>query len=191
MKTNRVVKIIWDGIERYFPTAIARRTALLFLIGGILALLIIPEMFLARAVQDQAVKREKRLTELTSLGKEYRSIKERVDAIQKKSSLTRVNGITASLDSLITALGMKSKLKTVKSIGSRDLKETLTEEKAEILLEGITMNEMVNLFAEINTAPVMLSVKKAHMRKTFESPEHLNVSITIALYTPVRKKPDA
>jgi hypothetical protein len=84
MKTNRVVKIIWDGVERYFPTAIARRTALLFLIGGILALLIIPEMFLSRVVQDQAVKLEKRFTELTSLGKEYASIKKRVDAIKKK-----------------------------------------------------------------------------------------------------------
>ncbi len=191
MKTNRIISIMRDGIERYFPSAIARRTALLFLIGGILAFLIIPEVFLARAVQSKAVKMNNRLTELTALGKEYVFIKERVDAVQKKSSLTRVNSVTASFDSIITALGMKAKMKTVKSIGSRNPNETLTEEKAEILLEGVTMNELVNLFVEINSAPVMLSVKKAYMRKTFENPELLNVSITIALYTPEKKKPGA
>ncbi len=115
MKTNRIISIMRDGIERYFPSAIARRTALLFLIGGILAFLIIPEVFLARAVQSKAVKMNNRLTELTALGKEYVFIKERVDAVQKKSSLTRVNSVTASFDSIITALGMKAKMKTVKS----------------------------------------------------------------------------
>jgi hypothetical protein len=191
VESNRFFNIISHNLEKYFPSAAARRTGLLLLIASCLAFLVIPEMYLERTAWDNAKQLEKKSKELSSIGKEYASIKVRIDAIRRKSSLTSENGITDALDAIVTALGIKPKMKTVKSIGTTELKQALKEEKAEVLFEGISMNELVNLFAEIDSAPVMLSVKKANMRKRFEDPELLNISLTIALYTPSVKKPDA
>jgi hypothetical protein len=83
---------------------------------------------------------------------------------------------------MFSALGMKGKIKSVKSLGTREMQDSLMEERAEVTLERVTMNELVNLFFDIDKAPMVLTVRKVSLKKTFEMPELLDVKMTVALF---------
>jgi hypothetical protein len=103
--------------------------------------------------------------------------------VEQKTTSARVQGIANAVDSIVSSLGIKGKLKAVKGLGSREIKGPMTEESAEMQLERVSMNELVNIFYRIGEAPVILSVKRATMKKSFENPELLDVTMTISLFT--------
>jgi hypothetical protein len=77
------------------------------------------------------------------------------------------------------SVGLRDKVKTVKSAGKRELKEG-TEEDADISIEKVSMNEMVNIFYKIENAPMILIIKKATIKKSFENPELLNITLSLS-----------
>jgi hypothetical protein len=44
------------------------------------------------------------------------------------------------------------------------------------------MNEMVNIFYTIEHSPMVLTVEKATVKKSFEDPELLNISLTLSFF---------
>lgn len=46
------------------------------------------------------------------------------------------------------------------------------------------MNEMVNIFYRIENAPMILTIKKATVKKSFENPELLNISLVLSFLNP-------
>ena len=58
------------------------------------------------------------------------------------------------------------------------------EEEADISVEKVTMNEMVNIFYRIENAPMILTVKKASIKKSFDNPELLNISLILSFLKP-------
>jgi hypothetical protein len=161
------------------------RSAVVF--AGLVLLFSILVIFLAVAVtsSEKEVGSERaRLKELSVLTGEYRSLKGSIDSLEAKESLTKVSGMAQAIDDTVASVGMKGKLKSVKELRQREVKNE-KEETAEIYLELITMNELVNLFYRIEEAPFFFSVKGVTIKKSFENPELLNVTAAIALY---RKK---
>lgn len=118
--------------------------------------------------------------ELLLLKDEFLSLKSRIDAVEGKRSLTKVEGIVQAVDEIFLPLGLKGKVKSVKPTGTKETKEA-TEEEAEVQLERVDMNEMVNIFYRIENVPLTLSIKKATIKTSFEHPTHLNITMTIAL----------
>lgn len=121
--------------------------------------------------------------ELVKLSAEYSALKQRVDAVEKKQSLTKVAGVVEAVDDVFEPLGLKQKVKSVKSTGTRELKDGVQEE-AEVIVEKATMNEMVNIFHKIETAPMAVSVKRASIKTAFDNPQLLNMSVTVSLIKP-------
>ena len=117
--------------------------------------------------------------EMLILKDEYVSLKKRVDSAESRKDLSSAQGIVQAVDEVFQSTGLKDKVKTVKSTNRRDMKEG-TEEEAELLIEKVSMNEMVNIFYKIENAPMILTIKKAAIKKSFENPELLNVSLTLS-----------
>lgn len=109
-------------------------------------------------------------------------IKSRIDAAEKKQSAMSKTGITNIVTDIFTSLGIKGKVKSIKGLSSRQMAGNISEESAEIYIEKVTMNEMVNIFYKIETTPVIVSIKKATIKKSFDKPELLDITITLALY---------
>lgn len=121
--------------------------------------------------------------ELLSIKDEFLSLKNRIDTVENKKSLTKIEGIVQAADEAFLPLGLKRKVKSVKPTGTKDLKETI-EEEAEVQVEKVDMNEMVNIFHKIENSPMILSVKKTTIKTSFENPTLLDITMTIALVKP-------
>jgi general secretion pathway protein M len=121
--------------------------------------------------------------DLFVLANEYATLKRTVDSVEGKKSLTKVGGIVQAIDEVFSSIGLNQKLKSVKPTGTREKKYGI-EEEADVSVEKVTMNEMVNILFKIENAPMILSVKKSAIRTSFDNPSLLNVTMTIALITP-------
>jgi general secretion pathway protein M len=121
--------------------------------------------------------------ELFVLANEYQGLKRTVDSVEGKKSLTKVEGIVQAVDEVFRSLGLNQKVKSVKPTGTREKKYGI-EEEADVSVEKVTMNEMVNILYKIENAPMILSVKKTTLRTSFDNPSLLNMTMTIGLITP-------
>lgn len=122
---------------------------------------------------------KERQKEMVMLKDEFLLLKQRIDVVESKKNLSNVEGVVQAVDEAFHSIGLKDKVKTVKSTGRRDIKEGF-EEEAELQIEKVSMNEMVNIFYKIENAPMVLTIKKAMIKKSFENPELLNITLTLS-----------
>jgi general secretion pathway protein M len=121
--------------------------------------------------------------ELLALASQYEGLKRAVDSVEGKKSLTKVAGIVQAVDEVFGSLGLNEKVKSVKSAGTKE-KKYATEEEADVSVEKVTMNEMMNILYKIENAPMILSVKRTSIKSSFDDPSLLNITMTIGLITP-------
>jgi len=121
--------------------------------------------------------------EMLSLKEEFLSLRQRITTVEDKKNLTNVQGVVQAVDEVLSSAGLKDKVKTVKSAGKREVRDGF-EEEADISIEKVNMNEMVNIFYRIENAPMILTIKKATVKKSFENPELLNISLVLSFLNP-------
>ena len=119
------------------------------------------------------------LTEMITLKDEFMRLKQQVDAVEMKKNLVGAQGIVQAIDDVFQPLGLKDKVKSVKPGGKREIREGF-EEEANVSVEKVTMNEMANIFYRIEHAPMILTVKKATIKQSFENPELLNITLVLS-----------
>jgi hypothetical protein len=149
----------------------------------LLALLTVPAFIMERSSVNELGRMKSRLAEMSALGVEYSALSDQVGVVEQKSGLSKVSGVANAMEDIASSIGLKEKLKAVRGIGTRDVGGSMTEESAEVQMEKMTLNEIVNMFYRIGDAPMILSVKRAAVKKSFENPELLNVTMTVALFT--------
>ena len=122
---------------------------------------------------------EEQRKEMLMLSGEFLAFKQRIDVVESKKKLSNVQGIVQAIDEVFLPIGLKDKIKTVKSTGRREIKDGF-EEEADLQIEKVSMNEMINIFYKIDNAPMVLTVRKAAIKKSFENPELLNIALTLS-----------
>ena len=177
------------GTEGFLPLFLERlrrgpdRAAYIGLAASfILFALIIPAALWSRSSAKGLMALEERSREFTSLAVEFKAVKAKVDALEKKASVSRPAGLAQAVHDMSSSIGLKDKVKTIKSLGVRDVKDGMSGERAEVRLERLSMNELVNLFYKFEEAPMLVSIESVNVKKTFDSPEHLDVLMTIDLF---------
>ncbi len=131
-----------------------------------------------KEVDELRIKRQ----EFELLSEEYRNIKRVTDSFEKRGELTQSRALLEESHGLFESLGIKKKIKSIKGLGSREVKDGYLEESVQIGAENLTVNEIVNLFNRIDRAPMMLSVKSFSIKRSFEDPEHMHLNLNLALY---------
>jgi hypothetical protein len=121
--------------------------------------------------------------ELGQLKEEYMTLRDKLDFVESKKSLTKVEGIVQAVDEVFRSLGLNQKVKSVKSSGTWDRKYAV-EEEAEVQVEKVNMNEMANIYYKIENAPMILSIKKTSLKTSFDSPTLVNITMTVSLIKP-------
>lgn len=177
-------KDLYSGLRGYFRNRGSRRTArLLFLAPLILYVLIIPSWILERASKRELNSLRIRQTEFQALTREYEWLREQIDEVEKKASLGDLSGVAQAMDEVISPLGIRQKMRSVRIIGKRGLSDELSEETAEIQMEKLTLNELVNVLYRMKEAKTNLLLKRATIKKPFENPELLDLTMTAAVFT--------
>jgi len=117
--------------------------------------------------------------EMAVLRDEFLSLQQKIQTVENRKNLTNVQGVLQAVDEVFSSIGLKDKVKTVRNTGKRETKDGI-EEEADVSVEKVTMNEMVNIFYRIDHAPMILTVKKVSVKQSFENPELLNITLMLS-----------
>lgn len=121
--------------------------------------------------------------EILLLREDFLELSKKVSAIEGRKSLTKVDGIIPAIDELFRSIGLNQKVKSVKPTATKD-KKFAVEEEAEVEVEKVSMNELVNIFYKLENAPMVILIKKARLKTSFEDPSLLNITMTVDLVKP-------
>lgn len=137
-------------------------------------------MFEQKAMKDIELQKT-RLKEARLLRIEYMTLRERINSFEQRKALTKTEGVIQAAGSLISLPGIKDKVKTVKTAGNKTITNG-TEERVEVRLERLSLNEMVNLLYRAENPAMTLSVKQVSIKKSFEKPDLLDLNLTLSLF---------
>lgn len=171
--------------ERY--ESLDQRTRLQWGIGIALILLIIILFTTLNgqisALEKKRKARENDLVEMMTLKQRFLTAK-----LSSQRFAGRLAGVRAddSPAKIIEEIGIKGKSSKITPLKSEE-RGGFTEDSAEVKLDGLTLNEAVNLLyrLEKGTRPVL--VKKANLKTRFDDPALLDLTLTIALLKPAPK----
>lgn len=117
--------------------------------------------------------------EMAVLRDEFLSLQQKFQTVENRKNLTNIQGVLQAVDEVFSSVGLKDKVKTVKNTGKRETKDRI-EEEADVSVEKVTMNEMLNIFYRIDHAPMILTIKKVAVKQSFENPELLNITLMLS-----------
>lgn len=159
-----------------------RKKGLVFslLIVALFILAVPAVMIEQKALKDMELQKT-RLKEAGLLRTEYVTLKERINSFEQRKAITKTEGVIQAAGSLISLPGIKDKVKSVKTAGNKTITNG-TEERAEVRLERLSLNEMVNLLYRAENPAMMLSVKQVSIKKSFEKPDLLDMNLTLSLF---------
>lgn len=123
-------------------------------------------------------KLKNQLTEMQMLREELIHIKDIVESKEKKIGLTEVSGVVSALEQMLNSLGLEAKV--IKPLEKKRIKE-FKEEDAELQIENIDLNKIVNLLYRIENSPVPIKIKNATIKTTFENPNIFILNLTASL----------
>ena len=179
MKTSTLITFLHD----HWQDRALRKKALILMVLAMLYILIIPGLIWKQSAEKELSILKTKYQEFSVLAAEYGSLKENVNAIEQKKALTKINSIAQAIDEIASPLGIKGKVKSIKGTGTKKTIDKMSEESAEIQIEKLNMTELMQMFYKIENAPMILAVKKVTMKKSFESPDFLDLTMTVSLFT--------
>ncbi len=129
-----------------------------------------------RAAQRDASAMETTARDAVRYAARCRELNDTAAALEARAAADVPSGIVEAVDRVTAPLGLKDRVKSVKNLPSGP-----REQLAELSLAGLTPNELANVLYSIETAPMLLVVRKADVRSSFERQGTLNASLTLAL----------
>lgn len=137
-------------------------------------------MFERKALKDMELHKA-RLKEAGLLSIEYRTLKERINSFEKRKAITKTEGVMQAAGNLMSLSGIRDKVKSVKTAGNKMITNG-TEERAEVRLERLSLNEVINILYRAENPAMTLSVKQISIKKSFEKPDLLDLNMTLSLF---------
>lgn len=165
--------------QRLAGLSAQQRLGLMVAIALLLALALL-YTFAAEHLQrmaQQRAAREKTLVEMMSLKVRYQSAQKLAQRISNRMASVKAND---SPSGLMEEIGIKGKNLQVRSL-PQPVEAGGREEVAEVRIDGVTANEMVNLLYRLEKGSRPVSVRKASIKTRFDDPSRLDLILTIAL----------
>ena len=132
------------------------------------------------ALEKKRSARETVLKELLPLKASYLSARQASDQLSGRMATLRPDDSPAKI---IEDTGIKGK--SVKIIPLKgEERSGFTEDAADIRIEGLTLNEAVNLLYRLEKGSRPLVIKKYNLRTRFDDPSRCDLSLVLALLRP-------
>ena len=124
--------------------------------------------------------REKEIAEMLVLKSRYREASGAAQRLANRLAATRGDDSPAKV---FEEIGIKGKNSQIKPLKGED-HPGFVEDAAEIHVEGVTANEMVNLLYRLEKGAKPLVIKKALVKTRFDDPARLDLTLAVALLKP-------
>jgi general secretion pathway protein M len=149
---------------------------------ALLAVVLVWSALAARtaALERKRAAREAVLKELLPLRVAYRSARLISDQQAGKMAALRPDD---SLAKIVEEIGIKGKGVKMTPLKGEE-RNGVVEDSADVRIEGLTANEMVNLVYRLEKGSRPISLKKANLRVRFDDPSRFDLALTVALLKP-------
>jgi general secretion pathway protein M len=132
------------------------------------------------ALEKKRAAREMVLKELMPLKVTYQSARRSFDQLNGRIATLRPDDSPAKI---IEETGIKGKAVKIVPLKGEE-RSGFTEDAADIRIEGVTLNETVNVLYRLEKGSRPVTVKKCNLRVRFDDPSRCDVSIVLALLRP-------
>lgn len=131
-------------------------------------------------LEKQRVSREAALAEMMLLKQRHREA-----SVGAEKLANRLSAVTAddSPAKLLDEIGIKGKNSQIKPLKGEE-RPGIIEDAAEIKLEGLSLNETVNLLHRLEKGAKPVVIKKANLKTRYDDPAKLDLTINLALLKP-------
>lgn len=129
----------------------------------------------SRAVE---VKKED-IARFKALQEEYLKKKAVTDTISKRSASADSESIVNIIENTGARTGVKNRITSIKPLEEREVSGFMDRE-AEVKIEGVDLNQAVNLVYQIENNKALLIVKEFSMKSRFDNPELLDLKIRLS-----------
>lgn len=122
----------------------------------------------------------KQITEISSMTEGVIKMKSLVDSRENKIRSSKAKGIVSTMEQILGTLSLKAKV--IKPLSKKKLTPFM-EENAEIEIQDIDLNHIVNLLYKIDTSPSPMKINSTSINATFEDPDKFILKFTVSLLT--------
>jgi hypothetical protein len=159
-----------------------------FILVTTAAIIVVAALMLITFISSNSTKStnkklKEQIAELQTLRAELLQVKDAVESKEKKIGLTKISSVVSALEQMLSNLGIKAKV--IKPLEKKSIRE-FTEEGAELQIENIDLNRVVNLLYTIEHSPVPLKIKDTTIKKTFEKQDTFILELTASLISKPR-----
>jgi general secretion pathway protein M len=131
-------------------------------------------------LEKKRVSREADLTEMMILKQRHR---EASVGAQKLSNRLSAVTVDDSVAKLLDEIGIKGKSSQIKPLKGED-RPGIIEDAAEVKIEGLSANEMVNLLHRLEKGVKPVAIKRANLKTRYDDPAKLDLTLNVALLKP-------
>ena len=173
MRLLNMVREIWNGLDR------RSRLWCGYMLIALLAVAMGWSVLSAKTseLERKRAAREKVLKELLPLKVAYQTARASSDLLAGRMASLRPDD---SPSKIIEEIGIKGKgVKILPAKGEE--RPGIIEDAADVRIDGLTANEMVNLIYRIEKGSRPMTVKKANLRVRFDDPSRFDLALTVAL----------
>ncbi|MBI5194954.1 MAG: hypothetical protein HZA10_01385 [Nitrospirae bacterium] len=132
----------------------------------------------AQGIKKKNSVMKTQIEQITALKDYVRKVNDVVKLQERKMGITKAAGAVSAIEQSLNSLGLKAK--TIKPAGMKNRGE-FNEEDAEVIIEGVDLNKIVNLIYKIENSVLPLKIKTANIKTTFENPDKFILSFTVTL----------
>ncbi len=149
---------------------------LFILIGGYTAVSRYSAMKRTVAVKEASLRRFK------SLEEEYLIKRSRLDSLTRKAPLTAGDSAVSLLEDTAKAIGINERVTSLKPLSEKQTSGYI-EKEAEIKVEGIDLNQLVNFLYQIEANRFLLVTKEFSAKSRFDDPELLDIRLKVSFFS--------
>jgi hypothetical protein len=151
----------------------------------IIAALVLTGLLIVLVVTDIQKRSEYRrvldqFEQMVEIANEFSATASDVSIIENRMGLSKDESLPIIVEKIVSEMGLKKKLQTVKPFGGGEKADYVVQE-TEILLDNLTLNELVNVIYGIYTVPAGLFVTSAEFKKDFTAQNLIDAQVTLKM----------
>lgn len=169
----------------YLREELSRRSAYVWICALVLALLVFMAVTdsIASKREDRLAQKESEIGEFYALINEYKADISSIGYLREKLLSRGVDVSTGTvIEEIAAGIGLKKKITSFKPL-TEGVVNGYMEKGVQVEIEGITLNQVVNLLYKIKGHKNLLLIRGFSMKSHFQNPDMLDMTIQVILIT--------
>lgn len=155
-----------------------------------IALFIIPALILLAgysaagrysSIRKAAAAKKTALERFMVVEQEYAVKKARLETLSRKAPLATGDSVISILEETAKGIGINGKVTSLKPLAEKQA-SGYVEKEAEIKMDGVDLNQLVNFLYRIETNRYLLVTKEFSAKSRFDDPMLLDIRLRVSLF---------